>query len=82
MDPNDPLSAALAFSSVAALTWFFSTRPRLFMRVFVPSDQRFAFGRQALGGQRAAFRRNMRLMAGLQFAAAGVLGACLTVCRS
>src|SRR5262245_30700634 len=59
-------------ASIAALTWFFSSRPRLFMRAFVPREERFAVGRQALRGDK--FRRGMRLMACLQFVAACVLG--------
>jgi hypothetical protein len=29
----------LGFSSIASLSWFFSTRPRLYLRVFVPRDE-------------------------------------------
>ena len=66
------LSAFIGFSSIAALNWFFSTRPRLFMRVFVPRDDLFGAGRRIL--RKDEFRRGVRLMAGLQFAAACVFG--------
>ena len=78
----NPLGPLLGCSAVAATTWFFSTRPRLFMRVFVPAESRFAFGRQALGRQHAAFRRGFRLMAGLQFATGCVIATFVVACRS
>ncbi|MBA4064234.1 MAG: hypothetical protein C0501_11065 [Isosphaera sp.] len=78
---EEVLTPILGCSVIAAMTWFFSTRPRLFMRVFVPAESRFAFGRQALGRHRVTFRRGMRQMAGLQFAAGWVLGACLAAWR-
>jgi hypothetical protein len=31
--------AFVGFSSIAALTWFFSSRPRLYLLVFVPRDE-------------------------------------------
>lgn len=61
----------LGFSSIAALTWFFSSRPRLYLRVFVPRDEWIGVARWAF---REDFRRGMRLMAGLQFGAACVFG--------
>jgi hypothetical protein len=66
------LQAWVGFTVVAGLTWFFSSRPRLFMRVFVPRDELFRAGRRIL--RRDEFRRGMRLMAGLQFAAACLIG--------
>ena len=71
-DANTMAKAFFGFASIAALTWFFSTRPRLFMRVFVPRDQLFGAGRQIL--RRAEFRHGMRVIAGLQFGAACVFG--------
>ncbi len=59
-------------SSIATLAWFFSSRPRLFMRVFVPREELFGAGRQIL--RRDEFRRGMRLMALLQFGVAGPFG--------
>lgn len=64
--------AFVGFASIAGLTWFFSSRPRMFMRIFVPRDELFRAGRHIL--QRAEFRRSMRLMAGLQFVVACVFG--------
>jgi hypothetical protein len=69
--------AFLGFSSIAAGTWYFSSRPRLFLRVFVPRDEWIGVARWAF---RDDFRRGMRLMAGLQFGAAcvfGLVGLCL-----
>jgi hypothetical protein len=63
--------AFLGFSSVAALTWFFSSRPRLYLLVFVPRDEWLGVARWAF---RDDFRRGMRLMAGLQFGVAFVFG--------
>jgi hypothetical protein len=58
--------AFLGFFSIAMLTWFFSSRTRLFIRVFVPRDQLFAAGRSILH-PREEFRRGMRLISWLQF---------------
>jgi hypothetical protein len=63
--------AFLGFSSIAALTWFFSSRPRLYLRVFVPRDEWIRVARWAF---REDFRRGMRMMAGLQFGVACVFG--------
>jgi hypothetical protein len=61
------------FTTIAGLTWFFSSRPRLFMRVFVPRDHLWSAGRQIL--RRDEFRRGTRLIAALQFGVACVIGA-------
>jgi hypothetical protein len=63
--------AFVGFSFIAALTWFFSSRPRLYVRLFVPRDERLGVARWAF---REDFRRGMRLMAGLQFGVACVFG--------
>jgi nitrate reductase gamma subunit len=63
--------AFLGFSSIAALTWYFSSRPRLFLHLFVPRDEWIGVARWAF---REDFRRGMRLMAGLQFGVACVFG--------
>jgi hypothetical protein len=65
------LFAFFGFSSVAAVVWFFSLRPRLYLRVFVPRDEWLGVARWAF---RHDFRRGMRLMAGLQFGMACVFG--------
>jgi hypothetical protein len=64
--------AFVAFTAIAGLTWFFSTRPRLFMRIFVPRDEVFRAGRHIF--RRDEFRRGMRQMAGLQFGVACAIG--------
>jgi hypothetical protein len=66
------LMAWVGFSTIAGLTWFFSTRPRLFVRVFVPREELWSAGRQFL--RRDEFRRGMRQMAGLQFGVACAFG--------
>lgn len=63
--------AFLGFSSIAGLTWFFSSRPRLYLRVFVPREEWLGVARWAF---RDDFRRSMRQMAGLQFAVACAFG--------
>jgi hypothetical protein len=70
--------AFIGFSSIAAITWFFSYQPRLFVRVFVPRDEFrgaiHAFIRDP------SFGRNMRMMSLLQFGVAsvfGLIGLCL-----
>ncbi|OWK38515.1 hypothetical protein [Fimbriiglobus ruber] len=62
----------VGFTTVAGLTWFFSSRPRLFVRVFVPREELFRAGRRIL--RRTEFRRGMLLMAELQFGVACVIG--------
>jgi hypothetical protein len=61
----------LGFSSVAAGTWFFSSRPRWFLRVFVPRGEWLAVARWAF---RAEYRSEMRFIAGLQFGVACAFG--------
>jgi hypothetical protein len=65
--------AFVGFSTIAALTWFFSSRPRLFLRVFVPPNEWLGIARTTLK-KREEFRRGMRIIAGLQFGAACVFG--------
>ena len=69
--------AFFGFSSIAALTWFLSLRPRLYLRVFVPRDEWLAVARDI---RHEEFTRGMRQMAGLQFGVAcvfGLVGLCL-----
>jgi hypothetical protein len=62
----------VACYSIPSLTWFFSTRRRLFLCVFVPRDEiKAAF--RGLPRDKAAFRRAFRTMAWLQFAVATVV---------
>jgi hypothetical protein len=74
-----PPGASWGFAAIAALTWFFSSRPRLFPRVFVPTGERFRAGRSIL--RRDEFRRGMRVMAALRFGAAGLVGLAAVWCR-
>lgn len=62
----------LGFYGIAGLTWFFSSRPRLFIRVFVPADRL----REAAPGilRDPQFGRGMRSMAVLQAAVATAFG--------
>ena len=64
--------AFIGFSSIAGLTWFFSFRPRLFVRVFVPREEL----RGAIRGmlRDPNFGRGMRIIALLQFGVAAVFG--------
>ncbi len=64
--------AFIGFSSIAALTWFFSCRPRLFIRVFVPRYELRGAARGILRDPN--FGRGLRVMALLQFAVATVFG--------
>ncbi len=66
------LMAWVGFSTIAGLTWFFSSRPRLFIRVFIPSEDLWSAGRRCL--RRDEFRRGMRAIAGLQFGVACAFG--------
>jgi hypothetical protein len=61
----------LGFTSIAAVAWFFSSRRRLFIRVFVPRDERGAI-RGILRDPN--FCRGMRFIALLQFGVAMVFG--------
>jgi hypothetical protein len=65
------LFADAGFGLVAATTWFFSSRPRLFIRCFVPADEFRAFARSILRNEN--YQRGMRFIAVLQRAVAGVL---------
>lgn len=72
MSPAEALQVSfLGLSSVAALTRFFSSRPRLFLRLFGPRDERVGVARWAF---RNDFCRGMRFMAGLQFGLACLFG--------
>jgi len=62
--------AWIGSSAIALLTWFFSSRPRLFIRVFVPRDELRDAPRVILGDP--GFRCEMRQMSLLQFAVGGV----------
>ena len=62
----------VGFSLIAAWTWFFSYRPRLFLRVFVPRDELRGAIRNIL--REPNFGRGMRFIALLQFGVATVFG--------
>lgn len=82
ISPKDMWIMFVAFSSTAALTWFFSSRPRFFVRVFAPPDDLRVAARGIL--RDANFGRGMRTIALLQFSVAvlfGVIGLCLTVAQ-
>jgi hypothetical protein len=66
------LIAWIGFSAIALLTWFFSSRPRLFIRVFVPREE-YRVAVPAILRDRG-FQRDMRQMSLLQFGVGGILG--------
>lgn len=68
-----PIVIFVAFSSIATLTWFFSYQPRLFLRIFVPSDELRGVARGIL--RNPDYGRGMRSIAVLQFLAAVMIGA-------
>ena len=65
------LMADIAFGLVASLTWFCASRPRLFIRCFVPADELWAVARQILRTKNYA--TGMRFIAILQFGLTGIL---------
>lgn len=66
-----PLLMWLGFSMVAGLTWFFSSRPRLFIRIFCPAEELWTAARGILK-HGPDHKRAMRFIALLQFAAGSV----------
>ena len=67
------LTASAGFAVITTLGWFFSSRPRLFIRVFVPSDELPRAARAIL--RNPQFSHGMRVIAILQYAVAAVMGA-------
>jgi hypothetical protein len=65
------LVACLGFASIGGLTWFLSSRPRWYLRLFVPRDEWREVARWVF---RDDFRRDMRQIAGLQVGVACVFG--------
>lgn len=66
------LWACLGFSAIAGLTWLFASRPRSFIRLFVPRDEYRQAARTFL--RDPDFCRTMRLMSLAQFAVGGLFG--------
>ena len=66
------LFASFGFTAVAMLTWFFSTRRRLFIRVFAPADNLREVVRELR--KSPDFTKGLRMMAILQFIVAGCFG--------
>lgn len=58
----------VGFFAVACLTWFFSTRRRLFIRTFVPPPELRAYARSIPGGD--DFRKGLRAIALIEFVVA------------
>lgn len=73
--PEDcfPCVALVGFTSIAVLTWFFSYWPRLFVRVFVPSESLRGAARGIL--RDPEYARGMRTMAVLQFLVGSIVSA-------
>ncbi len=67
---SDVLLTFCGFSSVAGLTWFFASRRRLMIRMFLPRHQIF---RARITLREPNFEKEMRTMAALQFAMAIML---------
>jgi hypothetical protein len=63
--------AFFGFAWVAAMTWYYASRPQAFLRRFVPRDEWLSVYREI---RRPENRKAMHLMAGLQFAMASVFG--------
>ncbi len=73
MSHVEPLAFAfVGFSTIASATWFFSLRPRLFIKVFVPREEY----RDAIRSfvRDPDFCKSMRMMAGLQFVVGALMG--------
>jgi hypothetical protein len=62
----------IAFASIAAGTWFFSYRRRLFLRIFATKEDLRAVMRNL--PRDPQFGQSMRAMALLQFAIAAIFG--------
>jgi hypothetical protein len=68
------LVAWFGFSGVASGTWFFASRPRLFIRVFVPRDHLWEGARPILRQPYREYRKGMRTMAAIQAGVAAIFG--------
>jgi hypothetical protein len=64
--------AWIGFSAIGLLGWFFSSRPRLFIRVFVPRDELRIAVPAIL--REPGFKRDMRQMSLLQLGVGGIFG--------
>jgi hypothetical protein len=60
----------VGFFAIACLTWFFSTRRRLFFHTFVPPAELRAYARSIPRGD--DFRKGMRAIALIEFVAAAL----------
>lgn len=67
------LFAFVGFSTIAAMTWFFSSRPHLFVRMFVPKAELRTAVRTFLK-KPEEFRQGFRLIAELQYGVAFAFG--------
>lgn len=63
-------AAACGFFLIGCTTWFVASRPRAFMRVFVPAEELREVARSTLRG--VEFRRSMRAMGLLQMGLGGL----------
>ena len=64
--------AFVGFTVIAIMSWFFSFRPRLFIKVFVPREEYRHAIRSMIRDPN--FCKGMRLMAGLQFFVGALMG--------
>ena len=73
MVEENPLAAsAIGFGCIAAMTYFFSYHPKLFIRVFGTNDEWRSNARYIL--RDPSFARGMRFVGHLQFIVAAVMG--------
>jgi hypothetical protein len=71
------LGTFLAFSAIAGLTWFCSTRPRFLVRFLCPPDERFATYRAFLKDRHTG--RAMRVIAVIQFVAGAIVAVLIAI---
>ena len=64
--------AFVGFTVIAIMSWFFSFRPRLFIKVFVPREEYRHAIRSVV--RNPDFCKSMRLIAGLQFLVGAMMG--------
>jgi hypothetical protein len=74
-----PIIVPFGFFAIACLTWFFSTRRRLFIRTFVPSEELRACVRSLPRGD--DFRKGMQSIARLQLIVAALFAILALWCR-
>jgi hypothetical protein len=72
LDAGNLSLAGLGFSAIGGLTWFFSSRRRMFVRVFGPREHLREVARGIL--RDPYFQRGMRIIALLQIGVGALFG--------